>query len=82
MPKFWEHLRIYHYVPEKINSALNDKYIEHKSKGDENISIKQHLEKITSYLCNMTYDLRASSEWKICLTIKINFMLSKNGGES
>ena len=43
----------------------------YKSKGDENTSIEQCLEKIRPYLGNMIDDLRASGEWKIHITKKI-----------
>ena len=35
---------INHYKPEKTNIAFNDKYIEYKSKDDENTSTEQYLE--------------------------------------
>ena len=73
---------MYHYVPEKINVAINGKYIEYKSKCYENISIEQYLENVRPYLGNVTHDLRESGGWKICLTMKSNFMLSKHGGNS
>ena len=39
-----------HYEPGKISSVFNEKYIEYKSKGDENTSIEQYLQKIRPYL--------------------------------
>ena len=61
---------------------LNDKFSEYKSKGNENTSIEQYLEKIRPYLGNTSDDLRPDGEWKIHLTIKINFISSKHSGES
>ena len=55
----------------KINGTCDDKYIDYKSKGDENTSIEQCLKKIRPYLGNMIDDLRASGEWKIHITKKI-----------
>ena len=40
------------------------------------------MKKIRSYLGNMIGNLRASAEWKIKLTMKIDFMSSKDSGES
>ena len=40
------------------------------------------LKKIRPYLGNMIGNLRASVEWKIQLTMKIDFMPSKDRGES
>ena len=63
-----------HYEPEKITGVFSDKYIECKSSGSKNTSIKQYLGKIRPYLGNMIDNLRASGEWKIHLRIKVSFM--------
>ena len=67
-----------HYVPEKINRTFNDKCIGYKSIGDVNTSIYYYLGKDQT----MTDDLRASGERKIYLTMKTNFMSSKDSDES
>ena len=53
---------IKYYEPEKINGGFNDKYIEHKRKGDRNTSMEKYLEKIRPYFVQMIDDLRASVE--------------------
>ena len=71
-----------HCVTEKINRTFNDKCIEYKSKDDVNTSIYYYLEKIRPCLGDMTENLRASGECKIYLTMKTNFMSSKDSDES
>ena len=48
--------------------------MEYESSRSKNTSKEQCLEKIRPYLGNMIGVLRASGEWKIHLTIKINFI--------
>lgn len=47
--------------------------------GNEKLSVEQYLQKNKPHL--LTDDLRTSKEWKIYLTMAINFMLSKDGNE-
>ena len=56
---------------------FNEKHIEYK-KRDENILIEQYFEKIKPYLGVMIDELKKSGEWKIHLTMKVNFMPSKD----
>ena len=44
--------------------------------------MEKYLVKIRPYLKKMTSDLTASGKCKIQLTMKINFLLSKDSGES
>ena len=71
-----------HYEPEKINGSFNDKYIEYKSEGNENTSTNQYIEKIRAYLGNMINCPGESGEWKVHLTMNINFMSLKDSGVS
>ena len=54
-------------IDQKKNDALNDKYIEYKSKGDEKLSMKQYLEKIRPYLDDTKEKRKKSNGWKIQL---------------
>ena len=63
-----------HYEPEKINDLFDDKYIEYKSKYDENISFEKYLWTIIPFLGNIKDELKKSDKWKTYLTIKVNFM--------
>ena len=72
---------INHYKPEKINSVFNDKYPEHKSKGDENTSIEQYLEKRGPYLGDVKNKFKKSGKWKIILRMDVNFKSSKDNDD-
>ena len=64
------------HKPKRIACSFNDKYIEYKSEGNEKLSMEQYLK-----LNNVTDNLKAPGEWKIHLTMKINFMSSKDTDE-
>ena len=51
----------------------NEKYIEYKSGKNEELTIEKYLESIRPYLRDMMDDLKTSAEWKIQMTIKIDF---------
>ena len=71
------------YKPIKIYSAFDDSYVEYKSdsKKDKSISIARYLYNIKEHLRKLTDDKKIG-EWKIQLTMKINFIFSKNFIES
>lgn len=50
---------------------MDNKYIKYKRKGSEEVSIKQYLEAIRTYLGDITDDLKTSGECKTELTMKI-----------
>ena len=60
----------------KTKSAFNGNYIEYESKGDKdkNLSPKEYLNVIKLYLSDMINDHKTQSEWKIQLTMQINFI--------
>ena len=62
-----------------MTSAFNNNYIEYESKGDKikNLSPKEYLVIIRPYLSDMINDHKTQSEWKIQLTMRINFISSK-----
>ena len=59
------------YKPKNIAGAFHEKYIEYNSEDDEQLSIKEYLEKIKPYLRDMTNDLKKS----------IQIYISKNKSE-
>ena len=69
-----------HYKPIKTKDAFNNNYIEYKSRGDKNknLSLKQYLNRIIPYLCDMINNHKTLGEWKIQLSMKINFVSSKD----
>ena len=72
-----------YYEPVKIYGAFKDKVSKCKSNGDGNntLSMEEYLGKIRPFLTCMIDDLRISGAWKIHLTMKINFMSTKNCNE-
>ena len=68
----------------KTKSAFNGNYIEYESKGDKdkNLSPKEYLDMIRPYLSDMINDHKTQSEWKIQLTMQINFISSKDSEET
>ena len=67
-----------------ICSAFDDNYSEYESNGgkDKTISVEEYLDKIRPYLSNIINDLKSQWEWKIELTIAINFISSKDSKET
>ena len=72
------------YKPTKTKHAFNDNYIEYESKGDKDkkLSPKEYLDMIRPYLSDMINDHKTQSEWKIQLTMQINFISSKDSEET
>ena len=69
-----------YFEPVRIGNALSNNYIEYEREGDKNkrLSIKKYVKKIKPYLSKMINVLKASGEWKIQLSIAMNFMSSKD----
>ena len=63
-----------------IISNMKVMVIECKSNSDrnENLSVKEYLNKIKPYLRDMIIDLQKSGTWKVQLAIAIAFVSSKN----
>ena len=60
--------------PKKL-SAFNNNYIQYESTGDKDktLTIKKYLDMIRPYLNNIINGHKTQGEWKIYLTIAINF---------
>ena len=74
-----------YYEPTKTKDAFNNNYIEYESRGDKNknLSLKQYLfYKIKPYLHNMINNHKNLGQWKIQLSIKINFVSSIDANET
>ena len=70
-----------YYEAKKIKGAFNDNYVEYESSGDEDkrLSIEEYLNIIRPYLSNIIDDHK--DEWKIQLTMEINFISIKDSSE-
>ena len=57
--------------------------MEYESNGDrnKNLPLKEHLDKIKLYLRDIIIDLQKPGQWKVQLTIAINFISSKDVDE-
>ena len=68
-----------YYKPIIVNSYFNNNYIQYESKGDKDkiLTIRKYLNMIRPYLVNMINVRKNQSEWKIQLTMAINFISSK-----
>ena len=71
-----------YYEPKKIKGAFNDNYVEYESNGikDKRLSIEGYLNMIRPYLSNIMDDHK--SEWRIQLTMEINFISIKDSSET
>ena len=68
-----------YYKPIIANDAFNNNYIQYESKGDKNkiLTISEYLDMIRPCLVDMINDHKNQSEWKIQLSVAINFISSK-----
>ena len=69
-----------YYVPVRVSNVFNNGYIEYESNGDKEkiLSVKEYLDMIKQYLRDIINDHKTQEEWKIQLTIEINFISSKH----
>ena len=69
-----------YYEPVRTSNAFNNNYIEYESNGDKDkiLSIKEYLDIMKQYLGDMVTDYKTQGEWKVQLTIKTNFISSKD----
>ena len=81
-----------YYKPSITNDAFNSNYIQDGSKGnkDKVLTPSEYLDMIRPYLSDIindhksqvTTEHKAQSEWKIQVTIAINFISSKDSDET
>ena len=67
----------------RISDAFNSNYNEYRSSGDKTktLSIKDYLDEIKPYLSDIINDHKTKGEWKIHLTMVVNFFSSKDSEE-
>ena len=73
-----------YYKSTKTKRAFNGNYIEYASKRDKDKHLlpKEYLDMIRPYLSDMINDHKTRREWKIQLTMQINFISSKDSEET
>ena len=52
-----------------------------KVKGDKRLSLKQYLNLIEKYLRELIEEYKLKGEWKVQLTIEVNFISLKPGSD-
>ena len=74
-----------YYKPILVKSSFKGNYKYYESRGDKEkrLSVRQYLNKITSHLYDLINDHRiARRVWKIQIFMRVNFISSKDSGES
>ena len=73
-----------YYKPIWTGNAFSSNYIEYKSNGDKDnmLPIEDYLDKIEPYLKDLIDGHKTHDEEKVQLTMKINFISSKNSDET
>ena len=68
-----------YYKPKLNKSGYNKNYVQYESKGDKILSLKEYLNLIEKYLRELIEEYKLKGEWKVQLTIEVNFILLKPG---
>ena len=74
-----------YYKPILVESSFNGNYKYYESRGDKEkrLSVKQYLSKITPHVYDLINDHRiARRVWKIQISMRVNFISSKDTGET
>ena len=70
-----------YYKPKLNKSGYNKNYAQYESKGDKILSLKEYLNLIEKYLRELTEEYKLKGEWKVQLTIEVNFISLKPGSD-
>ena len=72
-----------YYKPIKTNGDFEENYMEYESRGDKdgNLSLEDYLNIIMPFLEDMINNHKNYGEWKIQLTMRINFVFSLDTNE-
>ena len=62
------------YKPKLNKSGYNKNYAQYESKGDKILSLKEYLNLIEKYLRELLEEYKQKGEWKVQLTIEVNFI--------
>ena len=65
-----------YYKPTEVKSAFDGNYVLYESRGDKDgkLSLYEYFDKIKPHLKDMIDDYKSKGEWKIQITIRINFI--------
>ena len=70
-----------YYKPKLSKSGCNKNYVQYESKGDQTLTLKEYLNLIEKYLKELIEEYKQKGEWKVQLTIEINFISLKSGSD-
>ena len=71
-----------YYKPKLSKSGYNNKnYVQYESKEDKILAIKEYLALIQKYLRELIEEYKLTGEWKVQLTIEVNFISLKPGSD-
>ena len=70
-----------YYKPKLNKSGYNKNYAQYESKGDKILSLKEYLNLIENYLRELIEEYKLKGEWKVQLTIEVNFISLKPGSD-
>ena len=70
-----------YYKPKLDKSGYNKNYAQYESKGDKILSLKEYLNLIEKYLRELLEEYKQKGEWKVQLTIEVNFISLKPGSD-
>ena len=70
-----------YYKPKLNKSDCNKNYAQYESKGDKILSLKEYLNLIEKYLRELLEEYKQKGEWKVQLTIEVNFISLKPGSD-
>ena len=68
-----------YYQPKLTKSGYNNNYVQYESKGDKILTLSEYLTIIEKYLRELIEEYKLKGEWKVQLTIEINFISQKPG---
>ena len=68
-----------YYKPKLTKSGYNKNYVQYESKGDKVLALKEYPALIEKYLRELIEEYKLKGEWKVPLTIEINFISLKPG---
>ena len=70
-----------YHKPKLNKSGYNKNYAQYESKGDKILSLKEYLNLIEKYLRELIEEYKLKGEWKVQLTIEVNFISLKPGSD-
>ena len=70
-----------YYKPKLTKSGYNKNYVQYESKGDKILVLKEYLNLIEKYLRELIEEYKLKGEWKVQLTIEVNFISLKPGSD-